>query len=147
LATIDRRIFIRATPGRVWEIISDLSGQKRWMVDVHRLKITSDTKSGVGTTIDLKSELFGLPVIHDVMEVVTWTAPIEIGIVHRGQFTGEAYFRLEPVRDGTVFVRHEEFKPPLGGVGKLGHSLLVKPHLERVFMRSMENVRRLAEAG
>jgi hypothetical protein len=145
LASLDLRVFIRATPDRLWRIISDLSGQQRWMVDVRRLDIVSETKSGVGTVLDLTSELFGLPVVHDVMEIVSWEEPREIGVVHRGQFTGTAHFRLEPVRGGTVFVWHEEFRPPLGLLGEIGHALIVKPHLERVFVRSMENVRRLAE--
>ena len=145
MATIDLRVFIRATPERIWQIISDLGGQQRWMVDVRRLEIVSEKKGGAGTVIDLTSELFGLPVVHDVMEIVTWEEPREIGVVHRGRFTGTAYFRLEPVHGGTVFVWHEEFKPPLGRLGEVAHALIVRPHLERVFLRSMENVRRLAE--
>ena len=145
MATIDLRVFIRATPQRIWQIISDLSGQQRWMVDVRRLDIVSETKSGVGAVIDLTSELFGLPIVHDLMEIVSWEEPREIGVIHRGQFTGSAHFRLEPVRGGTIFTWREEFTPPLGFVGELGHRLLVRPHLERVFLRSLENVRRLAE--
>jgi uncharacterized protein YndB with AHSA1/START domain len=145
VARIDVRTFIRATPERVWEVISDLSGQARWMVDVRQLKITSQTKSGVGTVIDLKTELFGLPILHDVIEIVTWEPARELGIVHRGQFSGTASFQLQPFRDGTIFTWLEEYKPPLGPVGELAHELLIRPHMQRVFGRSMDNVRRLAE--
>jgi hypothetical protein len=145
VATLDIRQFIRARPEAVWRIISDLSGQSRWMVDVRRLEIVSELKSGVGTVIEVTSELFGLPVVHDVMEIVRWQEPTEIYIVHRGQFTGTAAFRLEPVPGGTVFVWTEEFQPPAGVLGELGFKLVVAPHLRRVFGRSMENVRTLAE--
>jgi len=145
VARLDLRLFIRAKPERVWEVISDLSGQERWMVDVRELEITSGVKSGAGTVIKLTSELFGRPVVHDIMEIVTWDPPRELGVVHRGQFTGTAAFRLEPARGGTIFIWWEEFKPPLGPLGELGFALIVGPHLRRVFRRSMDNVRRLAE--
>ena len=146
MAALDLRAFIRARPERVWDVISDLSGQRRWMVDLRRLDIVSETKSGVGTVIDLTSELFGLPLVHDVMEIVTWEPPRELAIVHRGRFTGTACFRLEPWAGGTIFRWLEQYRPPLGPLGELAHSLVVGPHLRRVFSRSMDNVRQLAEA-
>ncbi len=42
MATLDLRLFIRATPERVWEVLSDLQGQKRWMADLRSLEITSE---------------------------------------------------------------------------------------------------------
>jgi len=145
VASLEVRQFIRAAPEAVWAVISDLSGQSRWMVDVRKLAITSERKSGAGTVVAVTSTLFGLPLVHDVMEIVTWEPPRELAVVHRGQFTGTAAFRLEPVPGGTIFVWVEEFQPPLGLLGEAGFRLLVGPHLKRVFGRSMENVRRLAE--
>lgn len=116
------------------------------MVDVRELRITSETKSGVGTVIELKTELFGLPLVHDVIEIVTWEPPREIGVVHKGQFSGSASFQLEPALAGTVFIWREEYKAPLGFIGELAHAQLVRPHMQRVFARSMDNVKRLAEA-
>jgi hypothetical protein len=145
MARLELRTFIRATPERVWQVISDLSGQEHWMVDVRDLRITSETKSGAGTLIEVTSELFGLPVIHDILEIVTWDPPRALSVVHRGQFTGSAAFHLEPLAGGTLFTWYEEFQPPLGPLGELGFTLVVGPHLRRVFGRSMDNVRRLAE--
>ena len=139
-------MFIRATQQRVWDIISDLQGQERWMVDVRSLDIVSEIKSGVGTTLDLQTELFGIPLLHDLMDVVIWDEPRELGIVHKGMFTGTASFLFEPVPGGTVFVWVEDFKPPLGPLGELGFSMVVRDHLRRVWTKSMENVRRLVEA-
>ena len=147
MAKIEIRAFIRASPERVWEVISDLSGQERWMEDVRNLEIVSDVKSGVGTIVKLTSELFGLPLLHDVMTIVRWEPARELSVVHGGQFTGTASFRLEPAMGGTIFVWLEEFEPPLGPLGELGVRLFVGPHLRRVWGRSMDNVRRLAEAA
>lgn len=115
------------------------------MEDVHSLEIVSDTKSGIGTVIKVRSKLFGLPVLKDLMEVVVWEQPHRIEVVHNGQFTGEAFFRLQPAPGGTIFIWREEFDPPLGPLGELGAALVVSPHLRRVWAKSMDNVRELAE--
>lgn len=116
------------------------------MVDVRTLEITSEQREGVGTVIKVTSELFGLPVIHDVMEITAWEPGKEMSVVHRGQFTGSASFLLSPTSGGTVFRWLETFDPPLGPAGEVAHLLFVKPHLRRVFKRSMNNVKALAEA-
>ena len=105
------------------------------MVDVRRLNIISDSKSGPGTVLEVQSELFGLPLLHDVMEIVAWEEPRAIGVVHRGQFSGTASFVLEPAPGGTIFIWQEDFKPPLGPLGELAYGLVVEPHLRQVFGR------------
>jgi hypothetical protein len=145
VATIELRTFIRASEEDIWAVISDLSGQQRWMEDISSLEVVSDVKSGVGTILNVTSKVFGLPVVKDVMGVVVWEEPRRLEVVHRGQFTGEAAFRLQPAPGGTIFIWREEFKPPLGPLGELAAALVVSPHLRRVWARSMDNVRDLAE--
>ena len=145
MAHLELRMFIRATPQRVWDVISELDAQKHWMVDVRSLDIVSETRSGVGTTLDLQTELYGIPLLHDLMDIVTWEEPREIGIVHRGAFTGTAFFRLDPVPGGTVFVWVEDFKPPLGPLGEFGFVIAVRSHLHKVWSKSMDNVRLICE--
>ena len=146
MVEIEIRQFIRATPQRVWDVISDIGGQGRWMEDVHRLEVVGETKSGAGTVLDVQTKLFGLPFIHDVMEIVAWQEPHEISVVHRGAFTGTASFLLSEAPGGTIFLWREQFQPPLGLLGRLGFTLAVRDHLTRVWGRSMDNVRKLAEA-
>ncbi len=147
MAHLDLRIFIRATPERVWEVISDLPAQATWMVDVRKLEVVGEQSSGVGTVIAVTSELFGLPLVNDLMRITTWQPPNRFDVVHEGQFSGTGAFIVEAVRGGSVFTWIEDFEPPLGPLGELGFSLAVGPHLRRVFGRSMENVRRLAEGS
>ena len=146
MARLEIRSFIRATPQRVWDVISDLDTQERWMVDVRELRILSEVRSGVGTVIDARTELFGLPLLHDVMEITGWEPPRQLLVRHGGQFTGTGAFELEPAHDGTIFFWWEEFQPPLGPLGELAFRLVVRPHMLRVFARSMDNARRLAES-
>ncbi len=147
MAHLDLRIFIRATPERVWEVISDLPGQAAWMVDVRKLEVVGEQSSGTGTVIAVTSELFGLPLVRDRMRITTWQPPIRFDVAHEGQFSGTGAFIVEPVRGGSVFTWIEDFEPPLGLLGELGFSIAVGPHLRRVFARSMDNVRRLAEGS
>jgi hypothetical protein len=147
MARIELRTFIRAPEDHVWQVITDLSGQVRWMEDIHKLEIASEVKSGVGTVMNVTTKLFGLPVVRDVMEVVTWERPRKLEVIHKGQLTGSGAFRLQPAPGGTIFLWEEQFDPPLGPLGELAVSAFIAPHLRRVWGRSMDNVRRLAEAG
>ena len=147
MARLDLRQFIRATPERVWDVLSDLQNQKAWMVDLRHLEITSEQHTGLGTKVDVTSELFGLPLVKDRMLITGWEPPYRFDVKHVGSFSGTGAFILEAVPNGTVFTWIEDFQPPLGPLGELGFSVLVGPHLRRVFRRSMDNVRRLAEAS
>ena len=147
MARLDIRTFIRATPDRVWDVIKDLEAQAAWMEDVRKLEVTSEKREGVGAVVEVNSDLFGFPLIHDVMEITSWEPGREMNVLHRGQFNGTGTFQLEAVPGGTVFTWIEEFKPPLGPLGEAGFALSVGPHLRRVFRRSMDNVRRLSEGS
>jgi uncharacterized protein YndB with AHSA1/START domain len=145
MAHLDIRRFIAAAPEHVWEILADLEHQARWMVDVCTLEIVSAQTQGVGTVLRVTSELFGQPVVKDVMEVTVWEPPYRMGVAHNGQFSGTGWFALERIDNGTIFTWTEDFAPPLGPLGEAAFALAVRPHLRRVFARSMANLARLAE--
>jgi carbon monoxide dehydrogenase subunit G len=147
MARLELTILIDATPEQVWPVLADFEGQKRWMVDLRKLDITSDVKEGVGARMDVISELFGLPVVKDVMVVDYWQPPRIYSVIHKGHFSGTGYFELKPVGDATELTWVEDFRPPLGALGEVGFKLIVGPHLRRVFMRSLTNVKHLAEAA
>jgi uncharacterized protein YndB with AHSA1/START domain len=147
VARLELTIIVAAPPERVWAVLEDLEGQGRWMVDVRQLKVTSELKRGVGTVMRVTSTLFGLPIVRDVMEVTAWEPARRMEVRHRGQFHGAGAFTLEARGAGTEFTWTEEIQPPFGVVGAAAFALAVRPHLRRVFMRSMENVRRLAEVA
>jgi Polyketide cyclase / dehydrase and lipid transport len=149
MAHLDVRVFIRATPERVWEVISDLPAQAGWMVDVRRLEVTSEQKSGVGAVIEVTSELFGLPLVKDTMRITAWEPPYRFDVEHVGQFSGTGSFIVEaaPGGSGSIFTWIEDFQPPAGPLGEAGFAIAVGPHLKRVFGRSLDNARRLAEEG
>jgi carbon monoxide dehydrogenase subunit G len=139
-------VSIKAAPEQVWDVITDLERQSEWMVDVRSLEVTSAQKQGAGAVMRVRSELFGLPIVRDVMEVTAWEPPVRMAVAHRGQFAGTGEFRLEAAEGGTRFSWTEVVRPPMGVLGEALFALLVRPHLSRVFRRSLANVRRLAEA-
>lgn len=144
MARLEIHRFIAAPREAVWSVLAGLERQGDWMVDVRRLDITSEQKTGVGAVMDVTSELFGLPVVKDIMEVVVWEPPSRIVVAHRGRFTGTGDWRLKTAADGTLFTWIEELRPPLGPLGEAAFAVVIRPHLKRIFKRSMANVARLA---
>jgi hypothetical protein len=144
VAHLEVRMFMPASPEAVWSVIEDLERQGDWMVDVRRLDVVTDQKRGVGAVLQVTSELFGQPLVKDVMAIRRWEPPMRMDVEHRGQFKGTGSFALDRVDNGTIFTWVEDFEPPLGPLGELGFVVAVRPHLRRVFGRSLGNVRRLA---
>jgi hypothetical protein len=145
MAHLEIRTFIAAPPEAVWGVLANLEGQAEWMVDVRTLDVVSERRSGAGTVMHVTSELFGLPIVKDVMEITAWVPPVRMDVAHRGQFSGTGQFLLDRVDNGTIFTWIEDFEPPLGPLGEAGFLVAVRPHLMRVFARSMANVKGLAE--
>jgi uncharacterized protein YndB with AHSA1/START domain len=147
MAHLTIRRYIDAPPQAVWGVLADLEHQAAWMVDVRKLDIVTAEKQGVGTILHVTSELFGQPLVKDVMAITAWEPPHRMDVEHRGQFHGTGEFVLDPIAGGTMFTWIEDFTPPLGPLGEIVFALLIRPHLLRVFARSMANVARLAEVG
>ena len=147
MAHLEIRRLIAASPDAVWAVLADLEHQAAWMVDVRKLDIVTAEKQGVGAVMHVTSELFGQPIVKDVMAITAWEPPYRMDVEHRGQFHGSGQFLLEAAGAGTEFTWIEDFAPPLGPLGEIVFALVVRPHLLRVFARSMANVRRLAEAS
>jgi carbon monoxide dehydrogenase subunit G len=136
---------IAAPPQRVWAVLADLEGHATWMADVRKLEVTSPRKSGVGATMRVTSVLFGLPFVRDVMVVTAWDPPHRMAVEHRGQFTGTGEFRLTPHGAGTLFSWREDVRMPLGVLGRAAWAVAIRPHLGRVFARSLANLAALTE--
>jgi hypothetical protein len=66
-----------------------------------------------------------------------------MAVDHRGGFHGTGEFLLDVADNGTVFTWREDVVPPLGVAGRAAFALAVRPHLERVFTRSLGRLRAL----
>lgn len=144
MAHLEIRKFIPASPDAVWAVLEDLEHQKSWMVDVRKLDVVTDAKRGEGVVMRVTSELFGQPVVKDVMTITGWEPGRRMDVRHSGQFQGTGSFILDRVHNGTILTWVEDFDAPFGPLGEATFAAIVRPHMLRVFARSLENVRRLA---
>jgi hypothetical protein len=152
LAHFEIRIFIPASPDAVWAVLEDLERHGEWMVDIRDLAVVSEQKRGVGTIIEATSAVFGLPVVKDLIQVTAWEPGRRLDVrretpaagLGRIALRGTGSFVLDRVHNGTILTWIEDFQAPLGSAGEVGFAVAVRPHMRRVFGRSLLNVRRLA---
>ena len=136
---------VEAPPERVWAVLVDWERQSRWMVDARAVEVLSDRREGVGTRVRCPTDLFGLVVIEDELEVIEWRQPVLLGVLHTGRLIrGVAAFELDATEHGTHVRWWEEIEPPLGGLGELA-APLIEPFVRRVFRRSLAGLKRTVE--
>jgi polyketide cyclase/dehydrase/lipid transport protein len=136
---------IGAPPERVWHEVEDIGSHVRWMEDAVAIRFTSPARSGVGATFICDTRL-GPMRLTDRMEVTEWDAPRRLGIRHVGIVTGSGRFRLEGVPEGTRFTWEEDLAFPWWAGGNVGGAALA-PLLQRVWRRSLANLKALVERG
>lgn len=136
---------IDVPPARVWRVLLDWEGSSAWMVDATTVEVLTPRREGVGTRLRAVTTIAGLP-LRDVMTVTRWEPGRLIQVHHEGwPIRGLAWFALEPDAGGTRFEWAEELDPPLGPLGELA-ARIMRRALERVLMRSVIKLRRLASA-
>ncbi len=154
---IERRIVIPASPDRVWEVLSDVPAQPKWMRDLKAIRFVAPSGSptapppdplrpGVGTRAVGTVRMFGLEQ-SDPVEIDAFDPPRHFGLRHLGRFTGRGDFWLTPVHDGTATLVHwrEELLSPAVRLGRLGRLVdgLFAPLFELVFREDLRRLRRL----
>lgn len=131
---------IPAPVAEVWAEVARIDRHVDWMADAERITFLSDSRSGVGTRIEVLTRVGPLKTT-DVMEFTEWEPPHRMAIRHRGLVTGVGAFTLESVEGGdTRFVWAEELTFPLRFGGRVT-AALAAPVLRAVWRR---NLRRLA---
>jgi hypothetical protein len=140
-------VHIDAAPERVWGLLGDWERSAQWMVDATTVRVLSERRTGIGTSIEAVTRIAGVP-ITDVMDVVAWEEPRVIAVQHKGwPIRGLAWFEIRPdPAGGSWFEWAEELDPPLGPLGEIG-GVLLKPAIERVLRKSARKLKELAEAS
>jgi hypothetical protein len=130
---------IRATPDRIWSILTDAPAYPTWDSGVTRVEGTI----GDGEKITVHSEVaagraFPVKVAIRPPNEMTWTGGMPLGL-----FTGVRSFRLSPTDgDVTRLTMREEYSGPL--VGMMSRSI---PDLQPSFDRFVHGLKARAEAG
>ncbi|HEX5630769.1 MAG TPA: SRPBCC family protein [Acidimicrobiia bacterium] len=139
MAAIQVAVFIPAPPETVWADLSHLDNHVEWMADAETLRYGGDLRGGVGTTIEVVTRVGPFRTV-DVMTFTIWEPPRQMAVAHRGLFTGEGRFVLEPTPGGTRFLWIETIRFPWYLGGPLG-ALVARPILRTIWRG---NLRRLA---
>jgi hypothetical protein len=101
-ARIERRIGVRATTDRVWELIADLPGWDRW----NPIETGLEGVIAFGGQISLTEQLEGLPERRAVVRVGDWQPYAQlVWAEKRGLwFQSLRYFEIEELEPGSCIV-------------------------------------------
>jgi len=136
--------YLRATPERVWEVLSDWERQATWMPDVSWIRVVGSDRE-LGARLEVRTKVFGVPLATDQVRVTAWEPPSRLAVEHIGVVVGVGEWRLEPVEGGTRFTWHESFRMPPPVLG--GMALWVYSPFQRFMLRrSVRNLKRLVES-
>ena len=139
----ERSAFLRASPDRVWAVLSDWERQASWMPDVARVRLLGPGRE-LGARLRARTKVFGIPLADDVMEVTAWESPRRLAIEHVGVVVGTGEWRLDAADGGTVFTWEERLRMPPPVLGDLA-LWIYSPWQRWMMRRSIRNLRRLVE--
>ncbi len=127
---------------RVWTVATDWDRQAGWMPDVAWMRVVGPER-GLGTRVEVRTKILGLPLATDVLTVTEWEPPGRLVVDHRGVVMGWGEWLFEPAGEGrTRFTWREELRmaPPVLGDLVLW---LYGPVQRWMLRRSLRNLRRL----
>lgn len=84
----------------VWDALADIGSHVEWMADARRIRFTSSSEEGVGTTFECETRVGPLRTT-DRMEITAWEPERRMAVRHAGVVTGEGAFTLRPRGDRT----------------------------------------------
>lgn len=136
-------IVIDAPIERVWEVVSDIAEQPRWMHEMKAVRMLTPPPVGVGSRGEADVRVLGIGVT-DPVTITEWDPPHRFAVRHEGVFTGGGVISLEAGADGTTtIVRWEEtLIPPV--LPRLG-DIAQRPVLAAIFQADLQRLRRLVE--
>ena len=134
------KISIRATPERVWALLTDAAGYTRWNNTVNQVdgriapgeRVTVHPKINPGRAFPVKVVEF------EPSRRMVWTGGMPLGL-----FKGERTFTLQPSSNGSVeFSMREEYSGLMAPL--IGRSI---PDLQPAFDEFASDLKRAAEAS
>ena len=128
-----------ATVEDVWAVLLDWERQPEWMVDAAEVRVVSAQREGPGVRIAVRTRLFGIPLLTDVLEVTEWDPPRRLVMVRRGFVRGRGTWTLEHASAGARFTWEEEIRMPIPVLGELV-LLAYRPIMRRLMRRSLGNL-------
>ena len=137
---IDVSITIGRAPSEVWDYIRHIESHVDWMHDANAIRITSLTRSGVGTIFECDTKIGPFRLV-DKMEITTWKENETMGVRHQGLVSGWGEFSLEPSgTNETIFRWAESLSFPFY-LGSWVGEFLARPVLKWVWRRNLTQLK------
>ncbi len=136
---VERQIVLPAPPGQTWAVLVDWEHQPDWMADADEVRVTSASRAGVGTTVDVRTRVLNVPLFTERLEVVGWDPPRELRIAHRSFIAGVGTWTLSPAGAGTRFRWVEDLALPVPLLGALA-LLVYRPFMRHLMGRAMRDL-------
>ena len=134
---------MRASPERIWAVLSDWDRQASWMPDVAWMRLLGPERE-LGARLQVRTKVFCIPFAEDLMEVTVWEPPVRLAMEHVGVVVGTGEWRLDAADGGTRFTWEERFRMPPPVLGGLA-LWLYSPWQRWMLRRSIRNLKRLVE--
>lgn len=137
-------VVIDAPIERVWDVLSDIEGQPRWMHEMKAVRLLTPPPVGVGTRGEATVTVLGITV-EDPVTITEYEPPTRFAVRHEGAFTGHGLITLEAGADGTTtIVRWDEtlIAPVMPHLA----SRFQRPVLAAIFQADLLRLRRLVES-
>ena len=126
--------------GSVWATLLQWERQPEWMVDAASVQVLGDRRAGRGVRVAVRTKVFGVAALTDVLEVTEWDPPRRLIMVRRGFVRGRGEWRLEPAGERrTRFTWEEQLRLPTPILGELALALY-RPLIRRLMQRSLSNL-------
>ena len=142
---IESIVVIDAALDRVWDVVTKIEDQPRWMHEMKAVRLLTPPPVGLGTRAEADIRVLGIAVT-DPVTITAWEPPRVFSIRHDGTFGGEATIALEPGADGTTTIVRWSENPIPPVLPHLG-SLVQRPILAAIFQEDLHRLRRLVEQG
>jgi len=138
---VSRSVVLPTTMRAAWDVLMDWERQADWMLDADRVTVLSDIREGVGVRLAVRTRVFGVPAFTEQIEVVEWSPPHRLVIVHGGPIAGTGIWTLVPTEGGVAFTWIEDITLAIPVVGEL--AVRIYGSVVRILIgRSMDGLRR-----
>jgi uncharacterized membrane protein len=145
LTRVEKSIEIKASPEKVWPMISSWDGWMEWYAPFKKIEHTSKEKNKVGATVHILSELAGVKAGWDAE--ITEVIENEKGAWRStgGSFTGFGFNALSPTKAGTKVTIMMDYELPYSFLGKLVDKLRFHKALDKAYDVGLKKLKDMLE--
>lgn len=135
--TLHKEIEVEALPDKVWEFISHPQNLDRITPDDMKFRIVTEVPdqmfNGLLVEYRVRIPLMGWQVwVSEIKHIEPGRSFVDEQKIGPYRFWYHEH-RLEPAGDKVKVIDHVSYEVPFGFIGRIAHSLFIRPTLERIF--------------